>query len=143
MPDLLPLKRSHSPRYFLGRFQEILPPLRISRRMRRRWGVKCPSFMKSAKCGLGCSGSAALCRAGKAQQIFRVGDRAEGRVVRRASGLLDDNGAGKSTLIKTLSGVYTPDEGENLVNGRRSFMSPRHARQRHLPRSIRTWCWCR
>lgn len=31
--------------------------------------------------------------------------------------LLGDNGAGKSTLIKTLSGVYTPDEGAILVNG--------------------------
>src|SRR5213075_1924169 len=26
--------------------------------------------------------------------------------------LLGDNGAGKSTLIKTLSGVYKPDEGQ-------------------------------
>ena len=27
-------------------------------------------------------------------------------------GLIGDNGAGKSTLIKTLVGVYNPDEGE-------------------------------
>ena len=27
-------------------------------------------------------------------------------------GLIGDNGAGKSTLIKTLVGVYAPDEGE-------------------------------
>ncbi len=32
-------------------------------------------------------------------------------------GLIGDNGAGKSTLIKTLVGVYTPDEGEILIRG--------------------------
>jgi ABC-type sugar transport system ATPase subunit len=32
--------------------------------------------------------------------------------------LLGDNGAGKSTFIKILSGVYTPDAGEILVEGR-------------------------
>lgn len=31
--------------------------------------------------------------------------------------LVGDNGAGKSTLIKTLSGVYTPDEGSIYRNG--------------------------
>jgi simple sugar transport system ATP-binding protein len=42
--------------------------------------------------------------------------------------LLGDNGAGKSTLIKTLSGVYRPDEGEYLFDGRpREFASPRQA----------------
>jgi len=40
--------------------------------------------------------------------------------------LLGDNGAGKSTLIKTLSGVYTPDEGEILVEGKPArFGSPK------------------
>ncbi len=40
--------------------------------------------------------------------------------------LLGDNGAGKSTLIKTLSGVYTPDDGEILVGGKPArFGSPR------------------
>lgn len=33
-------------------------------------------------------------------------------------GLLGDNGAGKSTLIKTLAGVYAPDQGEVIVNGK-------------------------
>jgi simple sugar transport system ATP-binding protein len=42
--------------------------------------------------------------------------------------LLGDNGAGKSTLIKTLSGVYRPDEGEYLFDGRPTeFASPREA----------------
>ena len=31
--------------------------------------------------------------------------------------VLGDNGAGKSTLIKILSGVFTPDQGELLIDG--------------------------
>jgi simple sugar transport system ATP-binding protein len=42
--------------------------------------------------------------------------------------LLGDNGAGKSTLIKTLSGVYKPDEGEYWFGGEpMRFNSPRDA----------------
>jgi simple sugar transport system ATP-binding protein len=42
--------------------------------------------------------------------------------------LLGDNGAGKSTLIKTLSGVYAPDEGQYLFeNETVTFGSPREA----------------
>ena len=32
--------------------------------------------------------------------------------------LLGDNGAGKSTLIKTLVGVYSPDEGDIIIRGK-------------------------
>ncbi len=41
-------------------------------------------------------------------------------------GLVGDNGAGKSSMIKTISGVYTPDEGEILVDG-----TPRHWKSPH------------
>ena len=42
--------------------------------------------------------------------------------------LLGDNGAGKSTLIKTLSGVHKPDEGEIIVDGKKTiFDSPKDA----------------
>lgn len=45
-------------------------------------------------------------------------------------GLLGDNGAGKSTLIKMISGVYQPDAGRLVFNGRDvSFSSPQDARE--------------
>lgn len=47
--------------------------------------------------------------------------------------LLGDNGAGKSTLIKILSGVYQPDEGEYLLEGKPvHFTSPRDALERGI-----------
>ena len=42
--------------------------------------------------------------------------------------LMGDNGAGKSTLVKTLCGVYRPDGGEILFQGRPvHFASPKDA----------------
>src|SRR5213083_3310447 len=32
-------------------------------------------------------------------------------------GLVGDNGAGKSTLIKTIAGIYSPDDGEFYFDG--------------------------
>jgi simple sugar transport system ATP-binding protein len=43
--------------------------------------------------------------------------------------VLGDNGAGKSTLIKILSGVFQPDEGEFLIDGKPAALAgPREAR---------------
>jgi ribose transport system ATP-binding protein len=42
--------------------------------------------------------------------------------------LVGENGAGKSTLIKTITGVYRPDEGSILLRGEEvSFASPRES----------------
>ena len=42
--------------------------------------------------------------------------------------LMGENGAGKSTLMKCLFGIFSPDSGEILVDGKRvSFKSPRDA----------------
>lgn len=42
--------------------------------------------------------------------------------------LMGENGAGKSTFIKIITGVYSPDEGEMYVNGRKvAFKGPNDA----------------
>jgi rhamnose transport system ATP-binding protein len=42
--------------------------------------------------------------------------------------LIGENGAGKSTIVKILTGIYQPDEGEILIDGRpRILASPRDA----------------
>lgn len=48
-------------------------------------------------------------------------------------GLIGENGAGKSTLIKTLTGVYMPDEGEIFADGEKVvFHKPSDARAKGI-----------
>lgn len=43
-------------------------------------------------------------------------------------GLIGENGAGKTTLMKILYGMYSADEGEILIDGKKvSFLSPKDA----------------
>jgi ABC-type sugar transport system ATPase subunit len=48
-------------------------------------------------------------------------------------GLLGDNGAGKSTLIKMISGVYQPDGGQIILDGKpMTFSTPQDARRKGI-----------
>src|SRR5215211_5086541 len=43
--------------------------------------------------------------------------------------LVGENGAGKSTLVKLLSGIYQPDAGELLLDGKSVHLAAPHAAQ--------------
>ncbi len=46
----------------------------------------------------------------------------------QVTALVGDNGAGKSTLIKCIAGIYTPDTGEFLFEGKKvEINGPREA----------------
>ena len=56
-------------------------------------------------------------------------------------GLVGDNGAGKSTLVKTIAGIYSPDEGEFSLR-RPAGVDLQHPTPPPTwasPPSIRTW----
>ena len=38
-----------------------------------------------------------------------------------AFGLLGSNGAGKSTILRLISGIYSPESGEVLIDGEKVF----------------------
>ena len=50
--------------------------------------------------------------------IFKATDDVSFKIYKGEKiGIIGFNGAGKSTLLKIISGVYTPDEGEVIING--------------------------
>lgn len=44
----------------------------------------------------------------------------------QVTALIGENGAGKSTLVKTMTGIYQPDEGEISVNGKVVVLGSAH-----------------
>jgi simple sugar transport system ATP-binding protein len=55
--------------------------------------------------------------------------------------LLGENGAGKSTLMNVLYGLYHPDEGEILINGKPAQLgSPRAAIENGIGMCTSTSC---
>jgi rhamnose transport system ATP-binding protein len=44
----------------------------------------------------------------------------------QVTALIGENGAGKSTLVKILTGIYQPDEGEILINGKAVHLGSAH-----------------
>jgi ABC-type branched-subunit amino acid transport system ATPase component len=58
--------------------------------------------------------------------------------------LLGENGAGKSTLVKCAMGYYAADEGQILLNDRRSDDRPSapgaRSRPRHGLSALHAWC---
>lgn len=58
-------------------------------------------------------------------------------------GLLGDNAAGKSTLMKVLSGAYTPDGGQILLDGKPvHFSSPMDARHQGIEMVYQDYALC-
>ncbi len=58
-------------------------------------------------------------------------------------GLLGDNSAGKSTLMKILSGAYTRDSGEIIVDGENvHFRSPEDSRDRGIEMIYQDFALC-
>ena len=50
--------------------------------------------------------------------VFKATDNVSFKIYKGEKvGLIGYNGAGKSTLLKIISGVYSPDEGEVIING--------------------------
>ena len=53
--------------------------------------------------------------------------------------LLGENGAGKSTLIKVLGGIYTADQGEIFIEGKKvEIKDVKSAKNVEFPLSIRS-----